>query len=74
MQNCASQVLIHQKHASQLLIYQKTCKNMQKGAFQILLDPIQKLASSRSVQLEALLLKALLYIYEMSQADSDLVV
>ena len=35
---------------------------MQKRASQIFLDPIQKRASSRSVQLEAMLLKALLYI------------
>ena len=54
MQNCASQVLI----------YQKTCKNMQKHASQTFLDPIQKHASSRSVQLEAVLLKALLYFEE----------
>ena len=34
---------------------------MQKRASQIFLDPIQKHASSRSVQLKAVLLKALLY-------------
>ena len=39
----------------------KTCKNVQKRASQVFLDPIQKRASSRSVQLEAVLLKALLY-------------
>ena len=65
----ASQVLMHQKRASQVLISQKNvqkrakmCKNMQKHASQVFLDPIQKRASSRSVQLEAVLLKALLYI------------
>ena len=60
MQKRASQVLIHQKRASQVLIYQKTCKNVQKRAFLIFLDPIQKRASSRSVLLEAVQLKALL--------------
>ena len=49
------QVLIYQKNV------QKTFKNMQKRAFQIFLDPIQKRASSRSVQLEAVYLEALLY-------------
>ena len=34
---------------------------MQKRASQIFLDPIQKHASSRSVQLKVVLLKALLY-------------
>ena len=53
----ASQVLMHQKRASQVLISQK---NVQKRASQVFLDPIQKRASSRSVQLEAMLLKALL--------------
>ena len=69
MQKRASQVLSHQKHASQVLIYQKTvqkrattCKNVQKRASQIFLDPIQKRAPARSVQLEAVLLKALLYM------------
>ena len=44
----------------------KTCKNVQKRASQVVLDPIQKRASSRSVQLEAVLLKALLYVYVLS--------
>ena len=67
MQKRASQVLIHQKRASQVLIYQKnvqkrakTCKNVQKRASQIFLDPIQKRAPARSVQLEAVYLEALL--------------
>ena len=59
MQKRASQVLIHQKRASQVLIYQK---NVQKRASQIFLDPIQKRAPARSVQLEAVYLEALLYI------------
>ena len=41
----------------------KTCKNVQKRASQIFLDPIQKRAPARSVQLEAVYLKALLYHY-----------
>ena len=56
-----------QKRASQVLIYQKnvqkrakSCKNMQKHASQIFLDPIQKRAPARSVQLEAVYLEALL--------------
>ena len=57
MQKHASQILIHQKHASQVLNNQK---NVQKRAFQILFDPIQKCALSRYVQLEAVLFKALL--------------
>ena len=40
----------------------KTCKNVQKRASQVFLDPIQKRALSRSVQLEAVYLEALLYI------------
>ena len=39
----------------------KTCKIVQKGASQIFLDPIQKRAPARSVQLEAVYLEALLY-------------
>ena len=72
MQKRASQVHIHQKRASQVLIYEKraknvqkrakTCKNVQKRALKVFLDPIQKRASSRSVQLEAVQLKALLYL------------
>ena len=68
MQKRASQVLSHQKRASQVLIYQKTvqkrattCKNVQKRASQIFLDPIQKRAPARSVQLEVVYLEALLY-------------
>ena len=68
MQKRASEVLIHQKRASQVLIYQKNmqkrakmCKNVQKRASQIFLDPIQKRAPARSVQLEAVYLEALLY-------------
>ena len=56
-----------QKRASQVLIYQKnvqkcakSCKNVQKRASQIFLDPIQKGAPARSVQLEAVYLEALL--------------
>ena len=37
------------------------CKNLQKRASQIFLDPIQKHAPARSVQLEAVYLEALLY-------------
>ena len=37
----------------------KTCKNVQKRASQILLDPIQKRAPAMSVQLEAVYLEAL---------------
>ena len=44
----------------QELIYQKTCKNVQKLASQVLLDPIQKHATSRSLQLKVVQLKALL--------------
>ena len=39
----------------------KTCKNVLKRASQIFLDPIQKRALARSVQLEAVYLEALLY-------------
>ena len=49
------------KIASQVLIYQKTCKNVQKRASQMYFDPIQKHALSRSVHLEAVYLEALLY-------------
>ena len=54
-----------QKRAFQVLLYHvylSTClsKNMQKHAFQSFLDPIQKRASSRSMQLETVQLKALL--------------
>ena len=41
---------------------QKTCKNVQKRAFQMFLNPIQKRELSRSVQLEAVYLEALLYL------------
>ena len=61
MQKHASQVLIHQKRASQVLINQKNVQKRAKRASQIFLDPIQKRASSRSMQLEAVLFKALLY-------------
>ena len=53
--------LFIKKRVSQGLIYQKTCKNVQKRAYQMFLDPIQKRALSRSVHLEAVYLKALLY-------------
>ena len=54
--------LFIRKRLSQILIYQKTCiKNVQKRAFPFCLDPIQKCASSMSMQLEALQLKAQLY-------------
>ena len=51
-----------QKHASQVLIYQKKgyVPKVQKCASQIFLDPIQKCAPERSVQLEAVYLEALL--------------
>ena len=39
----------------------KMCKNVQKRASQIFLDPIQNRAPARSVQLEAVYLEALLY-------------
>ena len=39
----------------------KSCKNVQKRASQIFLDPIQKRAPARSVQLKAVYLEALLY-------------
>ena len=39
----------------------KTCKNVQKHASQMFLDPIQKRALSRSVHLEAVYFEALLY-------------
>ena len=51
-----------QKRAKNVQKRAKTCKNVQKCAPQVFLDPIQKRASSRSVQLEAVLLKALLYV------------
>ena len=38
------------------------CKIVQKRAFQIFLDPIQKRAPARFVQLEAVYLEALLYL------------
>ena len=59
---------MYQKRASQVLIYQKTCisralifQKCAKMCTSKFLDPIQKRASSRSVQLEAVQLKALLY-------------
>ena len=58
MQKRASQVLIYQKNVQKRA---KTCKNVQKRASQIFLDPIQKRAPARSVQLEAVYLEALLY-------------
>ena len=61
-----------QKHVSQVLIYQNTCKNVQncantcknvqKRASQIFWDPIQKRAPARSVQVETVYLEALLYM------------
>ena len=65
-----SQVLIYQntcikcaKKCKKVQKRAKTCKNLQKRASQIFLDPIQKRASSRPVQLklEAVQLKALLF-------------
>ena len=58
MQKRASQVLIYQKNVQNRA---KTCKNVQKRASQIFLDPIQKRAPARSVQLEAVYLEALQY-------------
>ena len=66
MQKRASQVLIHQKRASQVLIYQN---NVQKRASQIYLDPIRKHASSRSVLLNTVLLKALLHFNSILYSD-----
>ena len=40
----------------------KLCQNVQKRGSQIFLDPIQKRAPARSVQLEAVYLEALLQI------------
>ena len=45
----------------------KTCKNVQKRASQVFLDPIQKRALSMSVHLEAVYLEALLYMKEVPQ-------
>ena len=75
MQKRASQVLIYQKtcissshmpknvqkRAKNVQKRAKTCKNVQKRASQVFLDPIQKRALSRSVHLEAVYLEALLY-------------
>ena len=44
----------------------KMCKNVQKRASQIFLDPIQKRAPARSVQLEAVYLEALLQLLHSS--------
>ena len=69
MQKRASQVFIYQKtcisssHMPKNV--QKTCKNVknvQKRAFQMFLDPIQKRALSRSVQLEAMYFEVLVYL------------
>ena len=64
MQKRASQVLIYQKNvqkrAKLCKNVQKRAKNVQKRASQIFLDPIQKRAPARSVQLEAVYLEALL--------------
>ena len=51
----------------------KTCKNVQKRASQIFLDPIQKRAPARSVQLEAVYLEALLYFVmeHLKEVDSQ---
>ena len=54
--------LFIKKRAPQGLIYQKTCKIVQKRASQMFLDPIQKSALSRPVQLEAEYFEALLSI------------
>ena len=61
MQKRASQVLIYQKTCKNVQKCAKSCKNVQKRASQIFLDPIQKRAPARSVQLEAVYLEALLY-------------
>ena len=68
MQKRASQVLIYQKNVQKrakscktVQNCAKTCKIVQKRASQIFLDPIQKRAPARSVQLEAVYLEALLY-------------
>ena len=64
MQKRASQVLIYQKNvqkrAKSWKNVQKREKNVQKRASQVFLDPIQKRAPARSVQLEAVYLEALL--------------
>ena len=62
VQKRASQVLIYQKTCKNVQNRAKTCKNVQKRATQIFLDPIQKRAPARSVQLEAVYLEALLYL------------
>ena len=41
------------------------CKNVQKRASQIFLDPIQKRVPARSVQLESVYLEALLYFIQI---------
>ena len=62
VQKRASQVLIYQKASISKFSYaKKRAKNVQKRASQMFLDPIQKRALSRSVHLEAVYLKALLY-------------
>ena len=68
---CASQVLIHQNVYLKYSLTKKRAKKVQKSAetgikvqkrcISNFLDPIQKRASSRSLQLEAVQLKALLY-------------
>ena len=70
MQKRVSQVPIYkknvQKHAKLCKIVQncaKTCKIVQKRASQIFLDPIQKSAPARSVQLEAMYLETLMYVH-----------
>ena len=69
MQKRASQVLIYQKTCisrshlpKNVQKRAKNVQNVQKRASQMFLDPIQKLALSRSVHLEAVYLEALLYI------------
>ena len=66
--------MIFQKAAESRPYHQKTVllKVFTISAFQIFLDPIQKRALSRSVQLEAVYLEALLYINKKNPARLQL--
>ena len=55
-------VSFSKKHAKTCKKRAKTFKKVQKSASQMILDPILKRALSRSMHLEAVYLKALLYI------------
>ena len=62
-QKCAKMCKNVQKHAKKCISSTYLSKNVQKRASQIFLDPIQKRALSRSVHLESVYLKALLYLH-----------